>query len=247
MRVSANVNAMSSSELIYQTYRESCLSFCQEYNLPFGMNTVSVMFLVLSNVFFIPAASLVFAQREYMTGVILILSYISSVFYHICLGGFFCFVELPVLMIFDVFWSTLSIVVIALYLVGYGYTACEMPHTQISIQGAMTVYLMVSAYILLMMTMVLSHNSTLTAIVAFILAALPLAVVWGLVDGLHGFVSRYRWKWIPPALVFAAAAFVFYILGSDSNYAIYHTLWHFCVSLAVLFIVFAKKDHPKRC
>jgi len=237
---------MSSSELIYQTYRESCLSFCQEYNLPYGMSAVSVIFLILSNICFIPAAAIVFGYREYLTGIVLTCSYVQSVFYHMCLGGFFCFVELPVLMILDVYWSTLSIVAISLYLVGHGYVSCEMREEEISRQGAMTVYLVICSNVILIMTMVLSHNTILVAVTAFVLAVIPLVVVWGVVDGTHGFVSRYRWKFIPPALIFAAISFVFYYLGSNSDYAIYHSLWHLCISLSVLFIVLAKKEHPRR-
>jgi len=228
-----------------KSYAEQCAELCEGREAAFGFTALEAVFLILSNVTLLPAGGFAIAYREYYTGMWILLSYLASLLYHFCLSGLLCIATLPALHIFDNFFASNMVVVVAVYLAGFGYFSPHMTQRQSALQGAAISFLLVGQFLLLIVVLGWQTSDIATVLFGLLTGLTPLIVRWVWFDGMRGFVRAYRWGCLVAAAVFGAGALVAFYLADKELYGVLHSLWHFFVSIAVFFVIIAKKEHPK--
>lgn len=202
---------------------------------PFSLVLLEFLLLVLSNIFFLPAAYVAFKREYYVETLAYTSVFISSSFYHACDAGeniiSFCIFRLNALQFADFFSAMLAIWLTLLAM-------ADLPSIHLSL-------LQMGGAIIIAFCVTLNRYAFWIFALPSCLGLLIILISWYLKYGKFRsrFIDRkYLYYKLPIGTVVVVVGLLIYgLLQTQNNYKYLHSLWHIIIATGVVFLL-PKKD-----
>ena len=197
-----------------------------------GSQVSTGMFLIFSNLAFIPAIMLAAEQHLIPEICLFIVTMVMSTVYHFCQADFYCLVSFEALQTFDHFFVYSTLIWVVLF-----WVDLPLPY-RVGVFLIFQGFLGPSIYVLV-------SNSWYVALV--LIGLLIMAALYAIMTYLKGLPTFNEPDIITAALLIGIGLGFHIAAGSPSlnaQYGIFHSFWHIFAMLSIFFVIRSKFRKP---